>query len=56
MRTLAMCLFGALVVLVTCGSAMALPPEVPEVDPGMAAGAFTVLGGGLLILASRKSK
>jgi LPXTG-motif cell wall-anchored protein len=57
MSRLAKCVLAGLVVLMACGSAMAVPgPPVPEVDPSMAAGALTLLSGGLLILTGRRRK
>jgi hypothetical protein len=48
----------AAVVLCTAGAVMAVPPPevVPEIDPGMATGALSVLIGGALILLGRREK
>jgi len=47
---------AAFVVLAIASVAQAIPPpptSVPEIDPSMAAGALTLLVGGVLVLAGR---
>lgn len=50
------CLIVSAVVLFLAGTAMAAPPPalVPEIDPGMAAGALTLLVSGALVLAGKR--
>ena len=58
MRNLIKSCVLAAVILCTAGAAFAVPqpPSVPEIDPGMATGALSVLIGGALILLGRREK
>jgi len=58
MKNLITSVILAAVVLGTAGVAMAIPPSAttPEIDPGMATGAISVIVGGALILLGRRGK
>lgn len=38
------------------GTAMAIPPDAPEIDPGSMASALTLLSGGLMVVFGRRRK
>jgi hypothetical protein len=56
-RLIHSCVLAA-VILCVAGAAFArpLPTAAPEIDPGMAAGALSVLIGGAMILLGRRQK
>lgn len=58
MKNLVTSVILAAVILGTAGAALAVPPvaSAPEIDPGMATGAISVLVGGALILLGRRKK
>jgi len=58
MKNLVKSVILASVILCTAGVALAVPPPsaAPEIDPGMATGALSVLIGGALILLGRREK